>query len=87
MLFYFLLNYISISYLFDEFYQVLKPLRNQQIILCDQEKVLAIRNAGFLAMNKKRLDISKKKADGSKRKAVRPKQFYQDTAIDLNLNL
>ena len=59
----------------------------ERLATLPQEKVLAIRNTGFLAMDKKRQDANKKKGSGSEKRAGRPKQFYQDTTIDLNLNL
>ncbi len=52
-----------------------------------QEKVMAIRNLGFLAMNKKCQDDSKKGSGAGAKRAGWVKHFYQDMKVDPNLNL
>ena len=49
-----------------------------------EERVAAIRNLGFLAMNKKIAEGDKKEEE---KIPVRVKQFYQNRSIDPNLNL
>ncbi|MFH0753076.1 MAG: hypothetical protein V2A70_00750 [Candidatus Omnitrophota bacterium] len=51
------------------------------------ERVAAIRNLGFLAMDKKRTSDTKNESEDGVPKTTRARHFYHDQTIDPNLNI